>query len=65
MSKPNKPKFHLTLEALPDPTDPAGYRRLRALLKAALRHWRLKCVFVTASDAGRRHDAARAFYVDG
>jgi hypothetical protein len=42
--KPTNPRFHLTLEVLPDPTDPGGYRRLRAMLKACLRCWRLRCV---------------------
>ena len=43
-TRPPKPTFRLTLEALPRPGgDTDGMRRLRAALKALLRNWGLKC----------------------
>jgi hypothetical protein len=40
----NGPTYILTLRPLPDAADPGGIRRLRALVKAALRSYRLRCV---------------------
>lgn len=40
-------EFTLTLEPLPDPSDPSGYRRLRKALKALLRSFGLRCVDAT------------------
>ena len=39
-----RPTYILKLRPLPDATDPAGIRRLRRLLKAALRVYGLRCV---------------------
>lgn len=44
--KDRRPVYKLTLRPEPDPTDPDGIRRLRALLKAALRSYGLKCIEV-------------------
>lgn len=41
--KTPKPRYTLTLRPLPDKSDPAGVRRLRAALKALLRSYRLRC----------------------
>ncbi len=40
-------KFNITLEPLPDPSDPSGYRRLRQALKVLLRKFRLRCIDAT------------------
>lgn len=40
----NRPTYLLTLRPEWDGTDPDGIRRLRALLKAALRSYRLRCL---------------------
>ena len=40
----DSPVYILTLRPLPDAADPGGIRRLRALVKAALRSYRLRCV---------------------
>lgn len=40
-------EFNLTLQPLPDPSDPSGYRRLRKALKALLRSYGLRCVDAT------------------
>lgn len=42
----SKPTFILKLEAQHREHDRDGTRRLRALLKAALRNWGLKCLSV-------------------
>jgi hypothetical protein len=42
----NKTDYHLTLRPVPDKTDPEGIRRLRRLLKLALRACGLRCVGV-------------------
>ena len=44
--------FHVELKPLPDKTDPTGSRRLRQVLKYALRSCGLKCT------GARRVDAA-------
>ena len=41
-----RPRFKLTLEALPRPDDAGGIRRLRAALKTLLRSFDLRCVEV-------------------
>ena len=46
----NGVRFILTLQPVPDKTDPKGIRRLRRLLKLALRVCRLRCVNVVATD---------------
>ena len=44
LSKPDdQPRFDITFRVLPDESDPDGTRRLRALLKFALRRLRLRC----------------------
>ncbi len=40
---PQTNRYRLTLRPLPDPTDPAGHRRLRRALKCLLRSFRLRC----------------------
>lgn len=40
----DRPTYCLTLRPEPDSSDPDGVRRLRALLKAALRSYRLRCL---------------------
>ncbi|NQT12417.1 MAG: hypothetical protein HQ582_06705 [Planctomycetes bacterium] len=40
------PTFVITLKPAPDTSDPKGTRRLRRLLKYALRVCRLKCIRV-------------------
>ena len=42
--------FHITLNPLPDQTDPEGTRRLRRVLKFALRSCRLRCVSVVTDE---------------
>jgi hypothetical protein len=44
------PSYVLTLRPLPDSLDPEGIRRLRALVKAALRSYRLRCVAIAPGD---------------
>jgi len=57
MSKPtdNPPDYTIRLRPLKDPTDPHGTRRLRSLLKYALRACRLRCLSAVRSD-GRQPD---------
>ena len=47
-TRPPKPVFKLTLEALPRPdgADPAGTYRLKGALKSLLRAWGLRCIEV-------------------
>jgi hypothetical protein len=40
------PVYELRLRPLPDPGDPAGYRRVRALLKRMLRGYGLRVVSI-------------------
>ncbi len=59
------PVYRIDLTPTPDTTDPLGVRRLRGLLKRALRSYGLRCVAceridgpeVTASGADARGDA--------
>jgi hypothetical protein len=47
--------YRIHLRPLQDDTDPDGVRRLRSLLKIALRSLRLKCVFAcTATSSQER-----------
>lgn len=39
-------RYTIVIEPLPDASDPQGVRRLRRLLKAMLRAFRLRCVKV-------------------
>ena len=39
----DKTTHHIIVRPLPDDTDPQGWRRLRAWLKAGLRSYRLQC----------------------
>ena len=41
-----EPVYTLTLKPTPDPSDPSGARRLRNMLKVALRRFGLRCVRV-------------------
>lgn len=52
MSRPAKPQFELTLEAMPYPDGPAPEIRLRRLLKFAGRVCRLRCLSCLPADAG-------------
>ncbi|MGI8980467.1 MAG: hypothetical protein ACR2FY_14665 [Pirellulaceae bacterium] len=38
--------YILTVTPLPDDSDPGGIRRLRRLLKAMVRSWRLRCTAI-------------------
>ena len=49
MTKQEMPSYVVTLKPLPDPGDPGGTRRLRAVLKTLLRRYWLRCVAVTPS----------------
>ena len=44
------PEFHLRLRCPADPTDPGGYRRLRAALKRLLRSYGLRALEVRAAE---------------
>jgi len=51
----SKTDFHLTFRPVPDRSDPKGIRRLRRLLKLALRACGLRCVgVVTSIDAAEK-----------
>lgn len=43
-------RYVVTIEPTADPTDPAGIRRLRRLLKAMLRAYGIRCVSVGQGD---------------
>lgn len=46
MSTPAQPTYTVTLQPLKDENDRQGHRRLRSLLKVALRRFRLRCIKV-------------------
>lgn len=48
----DRPTYILRLRPEPDSTDPDGIRRLRALLKAALRSYGMKCIEVAPAQPG-------------
>jgi hypothetical protein len=43
-SAASAPTYRLILKPIPNPADPGGIRRLRAILKRALRAYGLRCV---------------------
>jgi hypothetical protein len=49
------PDYIVTLRPKPDATDPDGTRRLRWLLKVALRRFGLRCISVQKQEGGGDH----------